>query len=161
MDQGVQQATKHLHITWQRLVDDFAATCPRCSDTGENLDAAVDILQPVLAREGIQLLVQKQRILPMAFNQNPLDSNRIFIEGMPLESWLNAETGTSPCCEACGDNECRTLVYEGNAHEDVPLELIMLGILTAAEATFHIELAQYTNQEVPFFRRTNTDTIPS
>ena len=48
----------------------------------------MDILQPVLAQEGIHLLVEKKRILPMAFNQNPLDSNRIFIEGKPLETWL-------------------------------------------------------------------------
>lgn len=121
-------------------MDDSSATCPRCSGTGENLDAAVDILQPVLAQEGIHLLVQKKRILPLVFNQNPLDSNRIFIEGNPLETWLNAETGKSQCCDACGDNECRTLIYEGNAYEDVPVKLIMRGILTAVEAIFHIQL---------------------
>ncbi len=144
-----------LHITWQRLVDDASATCPRCSDTGENLDAAVDILQPALSREGIHILVEKKRILPMVFNQNPLDSNRIFVEGKPLENWLHAETGQSPCCDACGDNECRTLIYEGNAYEDIPAKLIVLGILRAAKTIFHIEFAQYTDQEASFFDRTN------
>ena len=144
-----------LHITWQRLVDDASATCPRCNDTGKNLDTAVDILKPVLAPEGIHLLVQKKRILPMAFNQNPLDSNRIYIEGKPLENWLNAETGKSQCCDACGDNECRTLIYEGTAYEDIPAKLIVLGILRAAKTIFHIEFAQYIDQEASFFDRTN------
>lgn len=144
---------KILHIVWQRLLDDSATTCPRYGDTGENLDAAVDILQPVLAQEGIQILVEKKRLLPMAFNQNPLDSNQISIEGKLLETWLHAETGKSPCCGVCGDNECRTLIYEGNAYEDVPLELIMLGILRAAEGTFYVELAQYTDLDAPFFRK--------
>ncbi|MBN1548913.1 MAG: DUF2703 domain-containing protein [Syntrophaceae bacterium] len=127
-----------LHITWQRLVDDFSATCPRCNDTEQNLDTAVDILHPVLVQKGIHILVQKKRILPMGFNQNPLDSNRIFIEGKPLETWLNAETGKSPCCDACGDNECRTLIYEGTTYEEVPRELIIRGILRAVEAIFNI-----------------------
>jgi hypothetical protein len=150
-----------LHITWQRLVDDFAATCPRCGNTGENLDAAVDILQPVLAREGIHLLVEKKRILPLVFNQNPLASNRIFIEGKPLENWLSAETGQSKCCDVCGDNECRTLIYEGNAYEDVPVKLILLGILRAAVAIFHVELAQYADQEAPLCDRANNGKTPS
>lgn len=151
---------KLLHITWQRLVDDFSATCPRCSDTEKNLDAAVNILQPVLAQEGVHLLVQKQRILPLVFNQNPLDSNRISIEGKPWETWLSAETGQSKCCDVCGDNECRTLIYEGNAYEDVPVKLISHGILRAAEAIFHVELAQYTDQEAPLFDRTNNGKPP-
>jgi hypothetical protein len=131
---------KLLHITWQRLVDDASATCPRCSDTGKNLDAAVDKLRPVLERQGIQIVVQKKRILPLAFDKNPLDSNRISIGGKTLETWLHAETGKSKCCDACGDNECRTLLFEGNAYEDLPRELIVRGILRAVEAIFHIQL---------------------
>ena len=150
-----------LHITWQRLVDDSSTTCPRCADTGENLDAALDILQPVLAQEGIHLLVEKKMILPLVFNQNPLDSNRIFIEGKPLENWLNAETGKSQCCDACGDNECRTLIYEGAAYEDVPVKLIMLGILRAAEAIFHVKLAQYADDEDLFVDTSDTGRMLS
>ena len=133
---------KFLHITWQRLVDDFSATCPRCNETEQNLDTAGDILHPVLVRKGIHIFVQKKCILPMAFNQNPLDSNRIFIEEKPLESWLNAETGKSPCCDACGDNDCRTLIYEGRIYEDIPVKLIVSGILEALKAIFQIELDQ-------------------
>jgi len=71
-----------------------------------------------------------------------LDSNRIYIEGKPLENWLNAETGKSQCCDACGDNECRTLIYEGRIYEDVPVKLIVSGILEALKAIFQIGFDQ-------------------
>jgi len=84
-----------------------------------------------------------------------LDSNRIYIEGKPLENWLNAETGKSQCCDACGDNECRTLIYEGTAYEDVPAGLIVLGIVRAVKAIFQVELSQYADQKTLFSHKTD------
>lgn len=132
--------SKILHITWQRLLDDAVATCPRCSETEQNLDAAETLLQPLLAQRGIYIHLQKKRILPLAFNQNPLASNLILIEGRPLETWLQAETGKSKCCDVCGDNECRMLIFDGNVYEVVPAKLIMRGILKAAGTIFNIQI---------------------
>ena len=131
---------KTLHITWQRLVDDFSATCPRCCDTEKNLDAAVERLRPLLAQQGIHVALRKKRLRPLAFNRNPLASNLLSIEGKALETWLQAETGTSECCDVCGDSECRTLIYEGFSYEGVPMELIARGILKAVEAIFQVRL---------------------
>jgi len=131
---------KVLHVTWQRLVDEADATCPRCHGTEANLDEAVAVLRPLLAGQGIEILLQKKRILPLVFNQNPLDSNIISIEGKHLENWLHAETRQSPCCDACGDNECRTLRLEGKTYETVPVELIIRGVLRAVRTIFGVIL---------------------
>jgi len=140
MDKKTHNTQKLLHVTWQRLLDDAAVTCPRCSDTEKNLYAAVNILQPLLAQQGIHILLQKKSILPLAFSQNPMASNLILIEGRPLENWINAETGKSKCCDVCGDNECRTLIFEENVYEDVPVKLIVRGILKAVGMIFNIQI---------------------
>jgi len=131
---------KVLHVTWQRLVDDTGVTCSRCRETETRLDEAVTVLRPLLSGQGIEIILRKKRILPLAFNQDPLASNIISIEGKPLESWLQAETGRSPCCDVCGDNECRTLSFEGKTYEAVPVELIIRGLLRAVETVFGIKL---------------------
>jgi hypothetical protein len=130
---------KVLHVTWQRLVDGTDATCPRCRDTETHLDDAVAFLRPLLAGQGIEILLQKKRIPPLFFKRHPLASNVISIEGKHLESWLQAETGRSPCCDICGDNECRTLTLEGKTCEAVPVDLIVRGILKAVETIFGVK----------------------
>ena len=69
-----------------------------------------------------------------AFARAPLESNRIWIGGRSLEEWLGAQAASSPCCAACGNNECRTVCVGGAIFEAIPAELIVrAGFLAASE----------------------------
>ena len=61
-------------------------------------------------------------------------------KGRPLETWIQTETGKGKCCDVCGDNKCRTLIFEENVYEDVPVKLITRGILKAAGVIFNIRI---------------------
>jgi hypothetical protein len=121
-----------LDITWQRLVDERGQTCERCGLTRHALDAALETLRPVLAPLGIVPRLEVRQIPRREFQAAPGESNRIWIAGQPLETWLEAEVGSSPCCSACGDADCRTLELEGQVHEAVPEALIIKAALMAA-----------------------------
>lgn len=123
---------KTLTISWQRLVDAAGATCPRCAGTQQQMQQAVDRLRAALEPLGVQPVLETRAIDPANFLQQPDQSNRIWIEGRPLEDWLGARSGTSPCCDTCGDAQCRTLELDGALHEIVPESLIVRAGLVAA-----------------------------
>ncbi len=75
----------------------------------------------------------------MTFAENVLESNRIWINDKALEEWLGAEVGKSPCCEVCGDAECRTVKVGENIHETIPADLIVKAGLIAASNMIAIE----------------------
>jgi hypothetical protein len=85
-----------------------------------------------LAPLGLRLLVEKEAITPAAFAAAPAESNRIFIDGRPIEELLGATTGTSACCDSCGDEDCRTLIVDGRVHEAISPGLIVRAALLAA-----------------------------
>ncbi|MBC7354039.1 MAG: DUF2703 domain-containing protein [Thermogutta sp.] len=123
-----------LTITWQRVVDDQGNTCSRCGATEQAVDEAVRLLNQTLKTLGICVVAEKKTLTPAEFSRDPLQSNRVFIQGRPLEDWLGATVGKSPCCSVCGDAECRTLTVEGTTYESIPSELIIkAGLLAAAE----------------------------
>ena len=81
-------------------------------------------------------MLEEADISGAAFKRQPLESNRILVYGRPLEDWLGAETGQSPCCDVCGRHECRTVNVEGQSYEAVPADLIVrAGLLAAASLT--------------------------
>lgn len=123
---------KYLDIKWQRLVDERGQTCQRCSVTQHALDTALATLRQVLAPLGIVPRLEFRQIPRQEFQAAPGESNRIWIAGQPLENWLQAEVGSSPCCAACGDADCRTVELEGQAYEAVPEVLIIRAALMAA-----------------------------
>lgn len=126
---------KRLTIKWQRLVEG-GRTCPRCGDTGEEVRRASASLGQALAPLGIEVVLEEAEISGDAFKRQPLESNRILLEGRSLEEWLGAQTGQSPCCDVCGRHECRTVNVDGQSHETVPADLIVrAGLLAAAELT--------------------------
>lgn len=125
---------KTLTIRWQRLVNEAGQTCNRCKDTGETIETAFKKLQKALAELGIQASLESETIDFIAFRKDPVQSNRIWISGRPLEEWLGAAVGQSRCCSVCGDSECRTLLIGKNTFETIPEELIIrAGLLAAAE----------------------------
>jgi hypothetical protein len=121
-----------LPLTWQRLVNATGQTCPRCRDTGAEVQAAVDRLHQVLAPLGIEPRLDTIELDESTFLADPVASNRILINGQPLEHWLVAQTGSSPCCEECGDNDCRTLAVNGQTFEVIPEALVVRAGLIAA-----------------------------
>lgn len=122
-----------LKIVWQRLVSD-GATCPRCGSTQENLKAAVTKLEAVLRPLDIAVELEDQVIDEAAFRVDPNQSNRIWIGGKPMEDWLGASAGSSPCCAVCGDSECRTMEVDGKTYEAIPEGLIIKATLSAASS---------------------------
>jgi hypothetical protein len=123
-----------LIIKWQWLVDEKGCTCPRCKSTEAAVEKAIEHLGRALAPLNMEVILEKMSLTPDAFARDPLGSNRVWVSGRPLEEWLGARVGQSPCCEVCGEAECRTLDINGRIFEDIPAELIIrAGLKAAAE----------------------------
>ena len=123
---------KDLTITWQRLIDATGTTCPRCAGTQQEVQRAVERLRAALEPLGVRPVLETREIDMAAFLQQPDQSNRIWIGGRPLEDWLGARSGSSRCCDACGDEEGGTLESNGTRHEVVPEALLVRAGLIAA-----------------------------
>ena len=121
-----------LDITWQRLVDDHGCTCPRCGSTGEAVRDARNTLAAALAPLGIDVTVSTREISDAEFRADPSQSHRIWLAGRPLEAWLGATSGSSPCCDQCGDDPCRTVEVDGETLEAIPADVIVRAGLIAA-----------------------------
>jgi hypothetical protein len=122
---------KTLPIVWQRLVRD-GETCDRCRGTQGELARAMQALEAALRPLGIEPRLEMQEIDEVSFKSDPLRSNAIRIAGRPLEHWLDAEVGSSRCCAACGDADCRTIEVSGRSFETIPVDLIVQAGLRAA-----------------------------
>lgn len=123
---------KPLPIVWQRLVGAAGTTCPRCQGTHEEMQRAVDRLKIALAPLGVEPVLETRALDDAEFQRAPQESNRIWIAGRPMESWLGATSGSSRCCNECGDNDCRTLEVEGTRYEVIPEQLLIRAGLIAA-----------------------------
>jgi len=130
---------KNLVIEWQRLHDEHKKTCPRCGSTEQEVEKALTSLKQELNPFQIHVSLVKRAIEPETFMKNVLQSNKIVIAGKTLEEWLGAGTGQSPCCDVCGDAECRTLQYAEQTHETIPADLIVKAGLLAASQVFHVK----------------------
>jgi len=128
----LNQQLKNLPIVWQRLVDTNGETCPRCGGTLDELRKAVGTLEQSLRLLGIKPSLETREIDHESFQQDPSQSNRIWIAGKPIEEWLGAEASSSACCSVCGDAECRTVEVDSESFEVIPSELILRAALLAA-----------------------------
>jgi len=126
-------AGKVLEIKWERLLVE-GGTCPRCSETEEELEKAAVSLRELLRPLGVEVVLKKEGITKEAFEADPLRSNTIFINGRPIEEYLGAKVGQSPCCDVCGPTDCRTLEVGGVTYEAVPAALIVKAALMALSA---------------------------
>jgi hypothetical protein len=125
---------KTLNIVWQRLVKD-GQTCGRCGATHEAILGALARLEAALAPLGIRPVLETRLLDEPTFRDDPSASNRIWIAGKPLEAWLGAQVGNSPCCTICGDLPCRTLEVAGSSFDAIPEHLIVqAGLIAAAGA---------------------------
>ena len=125
---------KILQIQWQRLVDKQGRTCDRCGTTESSVEDAFQKLKRSLRELDIEVVLEKKALSPSAFKKDPLESNRIWIAGRPIEEWLSAIIGKSQCCSTCGDSECRTITVGTKTYEAIPAELIVkAGFLAATQ----------------------------
>ena len=76
---------KILNIKWQRLVTE-RETCPRCGNTEQELDKAIGKLKQALLPLGIDVSLEKEKLNISEFKQEPLQSNRIWINGQIYET---------------------------------------------------------------------------
>ena len=121
-----------LPILWQRLVSSDGKTCDRCGATYLEMQRAVEKLKRSLRPLDIEPTLEIREIDERAFKAEPSESNRIWIAGRPMEEWLGASVGSSPCCSVCGTSECRTVEVEGTTFETIPEKLFLQAALVAA-----------------------------
>jgi len=130
---------KVLQIRWQRLVDEQGQTCDRCGTTETAVEEAVQKLKRSLKELGIDVVLEKKTLNPSTFLKDPLESNRIWVAGEPVEKWLSATSGQSKCCSTCGDSDCRTVTVDGKTYEAIPADLIIKAGLLAGAQLLHGE----------------------
>lgn len=124
---------KELTIHWQRLVEQ-GETCPRCGDTGAQVRTAAATLTAALAPLGITVRLEEGSLSMEQFESAPLESNRILVQGRPVEDWLGGQIGQSECCDVCGPNDCRTVTVDGTDYESIPADLVVrAGLMAASE----------------------------
>jgi hypothetical protein len=126
-----------LKIRWQRLLDEKGQTCVRCGTTETMVEEAVNKLKGTLKGLGIDVVLEKSAINPSEFAKDTLESNRIWIDGKPIEDWLSATSGQSKCCTVCGESDCRTVTVGGKTYEAIPDELIVKAGLLAGAQLLH------------------------
>jgi len=127
---------KTLNIKWQRLITK-GETCPRCGSTEQELDKAVDKLKQALRPLGMNVILEKEELNISEFRQDPLQSNRIWINGQPIEDFIKGNVGESPCCDVCGPADCRTVEVDGQIYETIPAELVIQAGLAAVSNMFN------------------------
>ena len=126
---------KELVVEWQHIGADISNTCERCAATGTTLKQVLLDLKPYFAYKNIHLNY-RETVLPV--EQLP-DSNRILINGKPLEEYLvDAQIRQTPCCScSCitGKDaaECRAIETPEGLYESLPADLIGKVIVTAVE----------------------------
>jgi hypothetical protein len=132
---------KPLPILWQRLVSK-GKTCDRCSATYVEMQRAVEKLKQSLRPLDIEPSLEIREIDERSFKANPAESNRIWIAGRPIEEWLGASVGSSPCCSVCGTSECRTVHVDGATFETIPEKLLVKAALVASSQLLSEEVKE-------------------
>ncbi|AAB89951.1 DUF2703 domain-containing protein [Archaeoglobus fulgidus] len=119
-----------LTIKWLHLSVD-GETCPRCSETGKELLKAVNTLKEFLSPLGFEVVFEEVELTPEDFSRDPFKSNEVWINGRLLEDWIGAKVTQTPCCDVCGDQECRALEVDQQLQEVVKADLVVKAALMA------------------------------
>ena len=114
-----------LTIEWKHL-DVEGETCDRCSDTGETVRSACEVLVKDLQPRGWDVTF-KETLL--AEDQIP-ESNMVLINGIPIEDLLPEAEKSENCCDSCCEilgapTLCRTIQRHGRTYEAIPASLIL------------------------------------
>jgi hypothetical protein len=117
---------QNLLIEWKHF-DKDGTTCKRCSQTGSNLNKAVEQLKTTYVEKGIEIQFQETK-LP---ENRMAESNQILINGELIENLIPDTKVGENYCDSCSDLiddpkgcNCRTVNQGVTIHEDIPIELI-------------------------------------
>ena len=77
-----------LKIRWKRSVDKDGLTVAAHAGGEKELDLAAGALQQSLKPLGVEVLLEKAAVTPEQLAKNPLNSNRIWMNGAALSSYL-------------------------------------------------------------------------
>lgn len=116
--------THVLEIKWRRPVSG-GEPHPLYTPAEEEILTAVSLLESSLSPLGIEVSFVKEELSAGQFENDPLESNRIWINGRRLEEYVLAETKKSPCCGGCGSSGCGPGEAAGPARETSLAELIV------------------------------------
>lgn len=124
-----------LTIRWKRLVlGKDKKTAPRHAATEQAVDLAFVTLQKSLAPLGVEVSLQKADVSEERFKQDPLLSNRLWINGAALEMYLpKAKTGK--VVDKKSGVAFRTVEFAGKSFRDIPADMIVqAGLIAAGES---------------------------
>ena len=107
-------------------------TCSRCRASDATLDAAVELVRPVLESVGTGIEVRKRLVETeeQARALGFVSSPTIRVNGRDIAGDL-VESSCSECAELCGDGgvDCRVWDYRAERHTEAPTGLIVEAIL--------------------------------
>lgn len=125
-----------IKITWQGLVSKNGETCERCNKTYLNIKSALLKLDSLLSGLGIKIILEKKELGEEEFEKDPMSSNRVFIDGEPIENILKLKIGKSVCCGPCKGLECRTVVEGDKETDEIPEKYIITALFTKINEKF-------------------------
>lgn len=124
---------KELKIEWKHL-DVDGKTCDRCALTGEEIQQFVNRLHEECAIQDVHITLKETKLTEKEIEE----SNRIFINGIPLEDILPDTTVSQNVCSSCSDllgssTCCRTIIHTGKKYETIPRRLIREAVCKIAK----------------------------
>jgi len=124
---------KELEIEWKHL-DVDGKTCDRCIGTGDEIRHFVSRLHEECSLQGVHITLKETKLTEKEIEE----SNRIFINGIPLEDILPETTVSQNVCSSCSDligslTCCRTIIHTGKEYETIPQQLIREAVCKVAQ----------------------------
>ena len=109
-------------------------TCGRCLGTEQALDAAIEVVAPVLAALGLEPVLRKTLVRSeaqasaLAFRSSPT----IRVDGSDVANRL-VESSCTECGDVCGeDTDCRVWLWRGGEYTTAPKGMLVEAIVGAA-----------------------------
>ena len=124
---------KGLEIEWKHL-DVDGKTCDRCAGTGDEIHQLIDRLHEECELKDVHITLKEINLTEKDIEE----SNRIFINGIPLEDILPETTVSQNVCSSCSDLLgssacCRTIIHTGKEYETIPKQLIREAVCKIAK----------------------------
>jgi hypothetical protein len=109
------------------------SVCPRCQDTGRNLERAISKLKRVLSETGTEIVLNKIQVRSedQARELGFVASPTIRVNGRDIQPYVR-QSRCEACGSLCGDEcECRVWDYQGREYPGSPVGMIIDAILSA------------------------------
>ncbi|MDF1592059.1 MAG: DUF2703 domain-containing protein [Desulfobacterales bacterium] len=124
---------KELEIEWKHL-DVDGRTCDRCAGTGEEIRGFIHRLHEECAARDVHITLKEVKLT----DKEIPESNRIFINGIPLEEIIPETAVSQNDCPSCSDllgssTCCRTIIHSGIEYETIPKKLIREAVCKIAQ----------------------------